>query len=202
MRNLLAVKGSMENGILESSETVALVANRRGRMRLDSLLPPDARMRLVGGPDYRFYVDIDGDDKTFDGKNMSVGAKLKSWYDAGMWRIEIYPAAERRRNRFLTVLSPSLDEFRPEPVRRLVVNGDGVAAAASPESVVLFFERRQPEPVELRIPEGVASLCAVGLPPFREVSIGLDGRNEQLRTTGEGTLWLDVAGQTSITLIW
>jgi len=76
-------------------------------------LPRDAVLRLIGGESHRFYVEVDGDESELDGENFAAGASARPWFDQGRWRIEIQPPAERARDRFLVLLSPSRGAPRP-----------------------------------------------------------------------------------------
>lgn len=129
--------GDRDNGIMESADAVARIQSGQGRLDVIRLLPDDAVMRKVGGPDYRYYVEMDGDDSDLDGRNMVEGAREEPWFDAGLWRLEIQPPRVRKADRFLVALAPyKAGMNRPRSISYLPVKGaDGVV---TPSAVVLF----------------------------------------------------------------
>lgn len=135
---LKALKGDSDNGILESTAARAVAANGEGRLVVQRLFPRDGVIRLVGGPDYQFYVEADGDDGDLDGESFGKGASLKRWFDIGLWRMEIQAAEPRQAVDFLVALSPSLEQPREESLEPLsLVQGEG-KGVVTPASVVLF----------------------------------------------------------------
>ena len=155
------LKGAADNGILESRADRAVVTNGRGRLTVRRLLPADAVMRLVGGRDYQFYVEADGDDSDLDGVNEVEGATFSPWFDVGLWRIEIQPGAPRKRDRFLVALAPSLGTAR-EGAAEPVATSAG-AAVASAGSVVLFVDAEGPAKATLTWPNARRTLYVAGL---------------------------------------
>lgn len=94
-------------------------------------------MRKIGGPDYRYYVETDGDDSDLNGRNMVEGARDAPWFDAGLWRLEIQPPPVRKKDRFLVALAPSqVGSKGPEKISYQKMEGaDGVATSSA---LVLF----------------------------------------------------------------
>ncbi|MGQ9750835.1 hypothetical protein, partial [Desulfosoma sp.] len=107
------LKGQPDNGILESRDTSAVIEHDGAFLNIHVLWPERPILRKVGGPDYRYYVEVDGDDRSLDGVNMVEGADEKPWYDAGLWRLEVQPHVPRLHDRFLVVLKPSLQRGGP-----------------------------------------------------------------------------------------
>ena len=68
------LKGEADNGILEAAGKDLVVTNKKGVMNVQALLPEKSRWLLIGGEDYRFYVETDGDQADgFDGENPTKG---------------------------------------------------------------------------------------------------------------------------------
>ena len=107
------LKGTASNGILETTDKTALVTYNTGKLHVETLLPEKSLMRKIGGSDFRYYVEADGDDSDLDGKNMKTGANDKPWFDAGMWRIEIQPEQPVRKTEFLVILKPFRSGSQP-----------------------------------------------------------------------------------------
>lgn len=137
---LVPRKGTVDNGILETRSDSVRVSAARGRLLVRRLLPEDGVIRLLGGPDYRFYVETDGDDAVLDGANMTEGIRDQPWFDAGSWRMEMQPVRPGVRDHFLVALSPSLDRFRDDEVSRLKLKG-AAYGARTPGKLVIFLDR-------------------------------------------------------------
>ncbi len=149
---LSILQGTAENGILESRGESIRIEDEGASLHIHRLLPQQAVTRLVGGKDYQYYIEDDGDESKLDGHNYSQGAIDKPWYDNGLWRVEIQPLIARKIDRFLTLLTPRLEKnpvFGDRPMPIAVNNGTGIATT---ESVTLFLENQPIEPIELYIP--------------------------------------------------
>ena len=166
-------KGEAQNGILETAADSLLVSNRRGRLHVRRFEPAQAITRVLGGPDYRFYVETDGDDSDLDGRNMVRGARDKPWFDKANWRIEIQPSQAGKRHRFLIALVPSLDRTRPDAVRRLKLTGSGLSALATDGAMILFPTEAQSRDAEIRfvIPGYQTRLYVEGARPGTPITI-------------------------------
>lgn len=116
------LKGTASNGILETTDKTALITYNTGNLHVETVLPENSLMRKIGGPDYRYYVETDGDDTVLDGRNMVSGADEKPWFDAGMWRMEIQTREPSARVEFLVILKPSGDDAAPQPSYRTFVD--------------------------------------------------------------------------------
>lgn len=163
------LKGTPDNGILQAPRGPVRIRNGAGSLRVDPLLPEDGLVRLLGGPDYRFYVETDGDDSDLDGANQSQGANIRPWFDAGLWRIELQPGAPRTRDRFLVVLTPDLAGTERGPPRRLALPDPMVDGIALERSLVLFVDDRRGLPLAVQVPDGQRRLILVGLAPLSDV---------------------------------
>jgi len=98
--------GSSSNGIILSTDKNIQMVHKRGMVKIAVILPEDPIIYKIGGIDYRYYVETDGDDSVFDGVNMVEGAREKSWFDSGLWRIEIKSKNDKLSDEFLVLLKP------------------------------------------------------------------------------------------------
>jgi len=165
------------------------VANGEGRLRVDPFLPEDAVIRLVGGPDYQFYVESDGDDSDLDGENQVYGEDIRPWFDTGLWRIELQPGAARTSDRFLVVLTPYLGDDQPSPPEPLALSDPEVSGIAFEQSVILLLESRRSLPLTLPVPSAQHRLIVIGLAPLAEITLTGLGVETQLRADDEGVLY-------------
>jgi len=107
----LAAGSNFYNGIMEvdgdtiSGDTMTMT-NGSGKLFLQVLAPADYTVNKVGGTNWRYYVETDGDDSDgYDGANQD-GYAERSWHDYGNWRIEISPKDPANFDTFLNVLTP------------------------------------------------------------------------------------------------
>lgn len=170
-QGLEVLRGGAEDGILQGPHPEATVHNGRGWLHVRALYPRDAVLRLVGGPDYRFYVEADGDDSDLDGKNFSQGADLRPWFDIGDWRIEIQPGAPRKRDQFLVSLKPGLDGPPKDRVERLETESEASEALITDSSVVIFSRTARGEPLAFALPRAPRRVYVTGIPPGSEVTL-------------------------------
>jgi hypothetical protein len=194
IEDLQILRGSANNGILESSAASAIVSNGRGFLKLDRFYPRDAVLRLVGGADYQYYIESDGDDTTLDGKNYVAGAANKPWFDIGYWRIEIQPGQARRDDVFLVALSPNLDAPASEPLQALNALSDNIYGVVSPHSVSVFIDAQTAAEARFQLPAGPAVLLAAGIAANAavELSTGSDSRN--VTASANGIVQFDLTG--------
>lgn len=106
------LKGQSNNGILSSQSRSIKVQNDMAYLNIE-IISDVADVRLIGGEDYKFYVETDGDDNILDGKNFSGGLTPQQIEQAPNWRIEIN-GKRRPQQTFITVLRPSLHHYREE----------------------------------------------------------------------------------------
>jgi hypothetical protein len=185
--------GAVDNGILQSTDAVATIRNGKGKLTVERLLPRDGIFRKVGGPDYRYYVETDGDETRLDGVNFIEGALERPWFEAGMWRLELQPQVPSIRDQILVVLKPSLGEVNWPP-SLLVQSGAGVeAGAVVGRTVVIFPDRHgQSKLMKYRVPaKRVQRHVIVDLPPNQLVTVSLGNVKQSYRTSKEGALRFD-----------
>ena len=171
--------GAPDNGILESREKQLLVANGIGRLRVDTLYPENSLIRLVGGPDYQFYVEQDGDDSTLDGRNMVQGVDRRPWFDESRWRVEIQPGTKSRENHFLIVMTPSLEQFRASAAEVLQTSGTACHGSRIGTNLVLFPEAPESGSLSLNRVASDHVLYLAGIAPRARIRLG-SGVGEQV----------------------
>lgn len=159
---LRVLAGEASAGILESAAATARVASGRGHLLVERVLPADAVLRLVGGPGWRYYVESDGDDSDLDGANQDRGASPAPWFDHPEWRIEIQPRRARARDRFLVVLSPSLEVPRASGLSPVSADHDGVDALVVDDTLLVFLDAWVRPPVTLRLAGSARRVLVLG----------------------------------------
>jgi len=183
--------GNSKNGILRTSSNKALIRDGQGELEVYSLLPEAAQIYKIGGPDYNFYVEHDGDlSDGFDGTNLIEGISARVG-DARVdqWRIEIEPAECQLENRFLTLLVPRKVGALTQPAFELLQNDDDITLLLVGRTLIGFLNSMT-DPV--RIEAGKASvatvhLLLVGLEPERTYQVG----KLIHESSREGVLWID-----------
>ncbi len=206
IENLRVLTGHHDNGILESDSDIALVQNGRGWLTVQRILPQDAVIRLVGGQDYQYYVETDGDDSTLNGVNFNQGASTQPWFDIGMWRLEIQPRAARQEDTFLVVLTPALNAPRRAKAVSLSLDhpGSGVLTEAS---TTVFLDDSMSRELRLTLPTATPTIRMIGVPPQARVELraesGMALFAEQTAST-EGVVVFNQAmrGQKQLLLHW
>lgn len=199
--------GTRDNGILQSTDAKASIKYKRGALDILRILPQNGVMRKIGGPDYRFYVEADGDDSDLDGRNMDQGVRDEPWYDSGKWRLEIQAQHTQKKDRFLVVLRPRMAERQLDPIQARVLSAKGGQAVASKKAVV-FFRDFGAEKVEYRMPDGNQSLhILTGLPGSLGVEVDFGDGPKTMQTSPKGVLVLEVPeevskGKVKVDLVW
>lgn len=146
------IVGDSDNGILETSDKVATSGDGDGKLRTQVVLPEKARILKIGGPDYAFYVEYDGDQEDgFDGKNLTEGIRERGDGERlDQWRIEVEPDPVQRSTRYLIVLQPELaGNSRPVSVGRVQSNPEVDCVRVGRATVA--FARRDEAVRELQV---------------------------------------------------
>lgn len=159
--NEQALKGSTHNGIILSTSQQALIQEKQSSLKINVLLPQNASMHLVGGSDYRYYVETDGDDTVLDGKNMYSGSKQAPWFEQANWRTEIFSPAQNTTKHFLVALAPAATGLHPVEATLLSTSDKEHYGALLDTSAVIFTPSRGQFSVQL--PASVKRLYLVGL---------------------------------------
>lgn len=185
--------GEINNGILQSSDSIAAIYNGKSKLMVERLLPEDGIFRKVGGPDYRYYVEVDADETMLDGINFTEGANEKSWYDSGMWRLEVQPKAPRTQDQFLMVLKPSLGDVNwPSSLLVKISENNGFGAIVGKTLVIFGDIKDGSQILKYQVPAGrVQQHVIVDLPPDRPVRVKVRNEIRQYRISREGTLRFD-----------
>ncbi|MGD8939790.1 MAG: hypothetical protein PVJ72_10450, partial [Gammaproteobacteria bacterium] len=171
--DLTVLKGTIDNGIMQSHATKAVISNQKGHLTVQCIYPADAVIRMVGGKDYQYYVEVDGDERDLDGKNFSEGAISKPWFDIGMWRIEIQSEASSSNSEFLVSLAPGLNEVRRDDLQKLIVQGKA-KAVASRDSIVLFTDNNTNGAVNFTMPDRQKNIYIVGMRENIPITISIN----------------------------
>jgi hypothetical protein len=187
INDLRVLKGSTDNGILESTANKAIISNNGSYLTLQQIYPKEAHIRLVGGPDYQYYVESDGDDSDLDGDNFKEGAVNKPWFDIGNWRIEIQPTDAQLEDHFLVALSPGLIKPRGQIIKTLSTKGNG-RGIVSENSIIVFVDTIRNGRMEFKVPSEQLKLFIVGLPEMSDV-VASNGKTEiTLRSNSNGVI--------------
>lgn len=172
---LKVLKGTANNGILESRADRATIRNGEGVLVAKRILPADAVIRAVGGKDFQYYVESDGDESSLNGHNFSEGAVENPWFDVGWWRLEIQPSKPSEYDEFLVVLSPSISTVRSDPILPLrIYSGDAVGLVTRRTSII-FNKDRNNNSIKFRLPRSSNRLVCVGL-IGSQVTLSADGQ--------------------------
>jgi len=202
------LKGQATNGISETSDAVVIVRNDPGQLRIDRIYPEDAKIRLVGGPDYQYYVESDGDDTVLNGENFSGGTSTHPWFDIGMWRIEIQPGAPRISDEFLVVLSPSLNVLRQDAPQPLAITGASAKGIETGRNVVIFSETLSHGEIMINTNKQLSAnalrnLYVLGIPAGMHVQVTVNGKSQTFAVNASGVLSTMLQASTSqIVLKW
>jgi hypothetical protein len=186
-KGVRVLKGNMDDGILETDVDQVVVSNTDSYLSLQRFYPIDARIRLVGGPDYQYYVESDGDDSDLDGENFNKGAVNKPWFDVGQWRIEIQPNTPSREDEFLIALAPSLHKQRFEALNSLNVTGDA-KGLLSKSAIVLFASSTKKGKATFVAPEKQKQFLIFGLPQTIDIAMSTGGKETKLRSNSNGII--------------
>jgi len=153
------LKGHRDNGILASTNGQALIREKQSRLSVDALYPTDARIHLIGGHAYRYYVEVDGNDQTLDGKNMSAGSNDAAWFEKANWRMEIFSPTPNTEQDFLVALAPSINKPHPIKATRLTTS-DNQYGALLGNTAVIYTDSRGEFSIEL--PGNIKHLYLIG----------------------------------------
>lgn len=194
--------GDMDNGILQTNSPEISITNGQGNLKLFRHLPDDGVARFVGGPDYQYYVETDGDDSDLDGDNVNQGAVNKPWFDVGNWRIEIQPQGNRLEDEFLVELLPSLKTERVDG--SAFINAKGEARVLVTTEYLLVFVSQHRGSTEFTVPRGIKRLLVVGLQDDAPISMTMQNKSHQFHASSEGTLFLeeDISKDTKLRISW
>jgi hypothetical protein len=180
--------GSLNDGILQTSDRLLVTADRRGALTQIPLLPERARALKIGGPHFNCYVEGDGDQRNgFNGANLEGGDPTQPRDSAqlGLWRTEIEPLQRGAETRFLNVLLPRLQaDPKPLPAVELARAGAHAHGAWVGDTVVVFAQT--PDPLEeIALATNRPAQCLI-LDAHPNGAYRIGNRSE--RASGEGVL--------------
>jgi hypothetical protein len=137
--------GSATDGLMVTDgatipDSILTSTNSGGRLFHQVLLPTRYEVNKVGGPNYRYYVETDGnDDNGYNGSNQNGGyTTVQSCHDYGDWRIEVTPKTRQLDDTFLNVLWARDAATASVPVSRVLRN-DAAATVLQAGSAVVGF---------------------------------------------------------------
>ncbi|HXG10172.1 MAG TPA: heparinase II/III family protein [Gemmataceae bacterium] len=111
------------------SGMTVIVREQEGQLTVQSLLPANPQIRVVGGPGKEYWVDDPG---------INVEASVY-----GRWRLEVSPSTEQASDLFLTVLYPC-DPGSAPPASRVIARGGrtGCEVAVAGKKYEILFNTK------------------------------------------------------------
>ncbi len=190
--NAKVLQGDSDNGILETEERFIQVENANAELDVQIIYPLDAVARLVGGTGYEYYVENDAEESVLDGKNYIEGASAEDWFDVGRWRIEVQPKGERNLDHFLIALSPHLKGNDVGKVRPLSIEGRGYRALQTPDSVVIFMDKKASLPLKFKLQGRQTRVYVVGVPAGKTINLDAIGLKSKAVASKAGVASLEL----------
>ncbi|MCG7495343.1 heparinase II/III-family protein [Vibrio sp. Of7-15] len=148
------LKGDQNNGILVTEEDVVKTKNGTGRL-ITEIFGKYDDVYLIGGDDYKFYVESDGDDTTLNGDNFSGGLSKKKIKRAPSWRFEINLPTNKNTHRITTVHRPSLEKYRIDRTQEHIFTNNQKLRQFGSLGVILSSD---PDIQNMEWPSGVSEL--------------------------------------------
>ncbi len=133
------LKGSMDNGILTSNSKLIKIQNKQGYL-ISEIFADINDIRLIGGKDYQFYVETDGDDTVLNGENFHQGLTPEQGDKGAKWRIEINAKAKESQE-LVTIHRPNLNSYRGERTQMMILPNDVKAFVVSADMAVIFTDK-------------------------------------------------------------
>jgi hypothetical protein len=135
VKNENILQGTAQNGIISSKNKLLKINN--GNSYLTSEIIADIHdVLLIGGDNYKFYVEKDGSDAQFNGDNFDGGLTPKQIKNAAGWRFEIR-SKRKKTQEIITVHRPSLNDYRSEKTKVKILS-DGVSAYIIGKQAIIF----------------------------------------------------------------
>lgn len=131
--------GTDYDGIFEFEENNLIEVDTDQRSSIAVYSPTKFVTRLIGGQEYRTYVEVDGDYKEYNGFSFPDGYEDERWFDKSDWRLD-FSAFSAKSIEFLTIIQLDTDfDFKVEENTAsdivIFANGKKVASAVfSPKS--------------------------------------------------------------------
>jgi hypothetical protein len=183
--------GTDENGILASRDRLAIIESGGGRMYQHVLLPAQMRLLKIGGPDYAFYAETDGDQSNgFNGMNLIEGSSRKPGsHGTDGWRIEIEPTEPSEFTTFLQVLVPRLiqgDRRALPPVKLIGETAASIVLRVGATTIEISRSGAALKQSHYKASGIQGSYLLLDAIPNHEYKIG----DHAVKSCGEGVLWL------------
>jgi len=199
-----AVDGTTpEAGVTSFPGARVTTERHTGVLFVDTLLPADHTVTVVGGPGYEYFNSFNG--RNYPPAHPSAAAEAR---ESGRWRIEVAPNRAERDDEFLhafQIAGPKVK--RPVEVRRLSDTSGripGVQFSGASENHVVLFAGHAELPMRYELTSiQAAEHLVVELPTLMRVVIEVNGRRlAHSRTSAQGTLMFadGVRGRRTITI--
>jgi len=200
--NKKLLKGREHNGIYETQAKQGFLKNGDNYLEVQSLLPEKSVFRIVGGPDYQFYVETDGDDSDLDGVNFSADGIDKPWFDVGYWRLELQPTVAQKADEFMVLLSPSFDKPGKRFSTLLDIKG-GASGLETDKHAVIFIKDGMVKNIEIGLSTKVDAILVFGLPENEMITVTSGSMTKKVQSNDQGVLSFDAKLLSSaVKLIW
>ncbi|WP_163834587.1 heparinase II/III family protein [Spartinivicinus ruber] len=198
VKGLKLVQGETHNGIMTSDASEATIVNGNSRLFLKKLLPANSKLNVIGGPDYRYYVDIDGNGHTWDGVNFDKGASNKKWFDPGFWRLELASTASQSVEHFLVALTPRLDTKKLNQSDITILKAEqNYYAVRLKSTVVVFLADANINQLDLDWEAPLKKIYIVGLAPKQQLEVkGKQLSAQKIAANLQGTAVMKIPSQT------
>jgi len=108
--NAVVVKGVKNNGISKSQSRIIKTKNLNAHL-VTEIIGKMSDVSILGGKDYKFYVESDGDEAQFNGTNFNKGLGIRKSKKAPSWRFEINLPTDSTHHQLYSIHRPSIDEF-------------------------------------------------------------------------------------------
>jgi hypothetical protein len=185
-----AVDGTTpEAGVTSFPGAQVTTERHTGVLFVDTLLPADHTVTVIGGPGYEYFNSFNG--RNYPPVHPSAAAEAR---ESGRWRIEVAPNRAQRDDKFLHAFQIAGPEGKkPVEVRRLSdASGriSGVQFAGASEHHVVLFAENVALPMRYDLTSTLsAEHLVVEMPALLRVTIEVNGRRlARATTSAEGTL--------------
>lgn len=209
--NEKVLKGVKDNGIMESTSKTALIKNGDSNLYVQKIYPENAKIRVVGGKDYQYYVEIDSDEKEFDGINYLKGSIIKPWFDVGFWRLEIQPEFPHLVDDFLVVLTPSIGLRNIDHIKNVItLTGNAKAITMYDKKTIVFISDTEDRKLEMLLTGNEKELYFMGLPANIDVKLKSTNYEISINSNANGVaklsldkkIFLEGSNETKLTINW
>jgi len=195
--NETVLQGGNDNGIVETADRRLVTTVGAGKLVHQVVLPAVARVYKIGGPDYAFYAEIDGDGSKFDGRNLAFEGGRKPRLSEAPWRVEVEPAKPAEHDVFLNVLWPRAAAEADPPLARTAASIGSTIALALGDQILVFCRHadHKEERFSFRVQRGTKRILIFGAIRGARYWVSVDGERVTLPAGKEGVItWHPPAG--------